>query len=230
MQKQKITKFKIGKFTNGACDVFGFMISGKLFGIIVSTDYKNLYPKFSFIKTNEFVDKYCLEPMFLKRMNFIQRQKLKSRTEQTDFIFKFLDDTINLPKNYLKYACIINNNKRKVLFEKKSETQLFKEHSELDGLDEWNLLNLLSKRETSGIIRKVSFSIEPSKNKSPAGFDKDCYVSIPTIHHGSLFIVFDIYVVLGTFIQMYVENKSFETGVKKDFEKIREIISKNQKL
>ena len=228
--KQKTTKFKVGKFTNGACDIFGIMIFGKLFGIVVSTDYPNLFKKWRFIKTNEFVDKYCLEPMFLKRYSFLKIKYINITSSNTNFIFDFIKDVCsNLPKQYHKHSSVINQDKRIVIIEKFSKQQLLKDYSKLTGLDEYNLLKFLVRLDITGTIKKACFYID-KKYDADDVFRKGCYIIIPSLHHGSLFVLVDCYGALDTIFNLQIDLYHSVSGAQQDFEKIKEIIAKNQKL
>ncbi len=209
-----MTKFSIGRFTNGAYTVCGVIIHKTLYGIILKTDYPSVHEKFSFIKLydfnieTEFNAETDTLPHFRKLnvfkkifnifFNFIKGGRVSDTLE-------FLKEISNLPQCALKYKDILYEERRIVLIEKKSYNSIFKDYANLNSEKEFKLIELITKKYKNQKFINELYSGESKKqfhDNDP--FSHNCTVQIPTFHGEKIFVHINTYTGMSSIYEIYI--------------------------
>jgi hypothetical protein len=219
---KKITKFSIGKFTNGAYVICGFIINGKVIGIITKTNYNNVYGKFSFVRLPEFHNPTDLVPQFKKKVLFKFLKFLNSY--DVNYLTDFLTEMSDLPTSAWRYKDVINKGKRTVIIEKVSRKNILCNYANIDSESELMLVKMISKKYGKKLITDVYVSTEAKKGRGDI-YDNECIVSIPSIHNTILFVELNTYSSMKPLYQMYVDLMHTTNGVDKEFKNLVNKIS-----
>lgn len=64
----------IGVYTNGAYDIFGIVISKKLYGIVIKSKYTSVYAKYEFVEMDMYNLSNDRKPQFVKKVTALENK------------------------------------------------------------------------------------------------------------------------------------------------------------
>jgi len=217
--KKSITKFSIGRFTTGVFTVFGIVVSGTLYGIILSSLSYN-FTLFSFMKMEEFDNDEF--PNFRKKYYSLRRFFIKRSIKfMVPHMSTCMDELANLPMCALKYKESIKRNNRGVLVEKHSLSTICRDYSKLNKGEEFMIMFLVYKKYGEPFIRGLNL-VKPVYTFDFFDTDDDyCIVQIPTFHNKEAFLTIRLSNVLSEICGIFMKQAQRKCGVDRQFELLK---------
>lgn len=220
MAIQKPTKFSIGRFTNGACVVIGFVHKGFLHGIIIKTSYPNFYKFISCVKMYEFYEVGEMSYYNFKRIKLfnIIRRIFKEFCGCVNETIDFLAEISDLPSCALRYPFLNTTDTRTVLIEKISIKNRLYNYVNLNSNTELELIKIISKKYGKKMIVNDIYNSNEKKSVKGDMFTKSCTIQPPSFHNGKIFIDLHAYRAMEPIYQNYIDVLHKKQGVKDEFE------------
>jgi hypothetical protein len=225
-REKKITKFSIGRFTNGACVLFGIILKGNVYGFVINKSHWNNFPLFSFVSTPEFYSENDKYPHFLRKLNRLSRFFLILKDKWAiNRLVDCLDELSDIPMCAWKYKDFVNTGSREVLFEKQGiRREILKHFESLNDGAEFDIINIVINKYDKKIAKEF-FNYKPTYTVYIWNTnDRYCPVHIPTFYNKTIYVVFDWIDILEPLFEKFVIIAQKEKGVDKEFEYLREKI------
>jgi hypothetical protein len=207
MEKDKnITKFSIGRFTNGAYTIYGFIYSGLLHGIVIRTTHPDIYRLFSFLKLYEFNFSVDNIPEF-KKIRLV-KSILRSITGYygVSEIIDFMTEVTDLPTCAFKCSNFISSERRTVLIEKYNLKSIFSNYTNLDEQLELTLIKTISKKYGGkGIVKNIYVSNKKNEHIGDR-HENICTITVPCFHNKTIFIELKALRELTPLYQAYIDS------------------------
>ena len=210
--ERKITKFSVGKFTNGLYVVRGVMVDGVLSGVITKTYYPDLYEKGTYVEVLEYLNENDKIPHFIKVLtnfrNLVNFIKCDSSMYKIKNIIYFLNEIYDLPNCCWDYKKVIQKNNREVIFEKHNTKSILLNYVNLTPELELELINIIyNKYKSRKILNEFYVALE-KKHFNNDIFDKNCTVNIESYHNKKIFLVLKANNMLDFLYQTIIDNLS----------------------
>lgn len=206
-KQKKVTRFSVGKFTDGLCVVRGVIVEGVVCGVVVKTMYPDIYEKGTYVELSEFYNINDSFIRFIKVRNFINYFfTIKKENVITEKLFDFIGEISDLPNCAWNYKHIINNGKRTVITEKYLKKNIVLNYKKMTPELELELVQLVCDKYNYDNFKAINcfyVSQHPMQYEGDV-YSYTCPIKINSIHNKNLFLDLNTFQLLSGFYQLLV--------------------------
>lgn len=218
----QITKFAIGRYSNGLYTVFGCVYKGVLRGFILYSYWNTVWRRFAYVKENVFQYPNDQFPYFRRKSNIFYRIYLFFKTEnyRIQSINDFIGEVADMPKCCWDYRhTLFSGAARNVIFEKYNRKIVVNYYSKLSEAHEYFVVQALAMKYGQFLIKEVLYKRSKPTVRDIFSTD-ECYVTMQTLHNkgDNLMVWFKIDDFYSTLIETYIQRKRSSSGIQEEFD------------